>query len=137
MSRIVAIDYGTKRVGIAVTDPNKIIATALATIHSKDVIEYLKNYHLSENIECFVIGEPKRLNNMPSDVEKQITPFITKLSKEFPGIPIERIDERFTSKMAFQSMIDGGVKKKNRQNKSTLDKISATLILQSFLALKS
>lgn len=133
MARIMAIDYGTKRVGIAVTDPNQIIANGLTTIHSKDVLEFLKKYVVKENVVCIVVGEPKRMNNEASDVEKQIAPFVKSLQKNFPNIPIERMDERFTSKIAFRAMIDGGLKKKDRQNKETVDMVSATIILQSYL----
>jgi len=136
MGRILAIDYGTKRVGIAVTDPNKIIATGLTTVHSKEVIEFLKQYIAKENVECIVIGEPKRMNNEASEVEKFIAPFVQKLKEMFPQLLIERADERFTSKMAFQSMIDGGLKKKDRQNKETVDMVSATIILQSYMEIK-
>jgi putative Holliday junction resolvase len=133
MARIMAIDYGTKRVGIAVTDPNQIIANGLTTLHSKDVLEFLKKYVVKENVICIVVGEPKRMNNQASDVEKQIAPFVRSLQNAFPKIPIERMDERFTSKIAFQAMIDGGLKKKDRQNKETVDMVSATIILQSYL----
>jgi len=133
MSRIMAIDYGTKRVGIAVTDSNQIVANGLTTVHSKDVLDFLRVYIIKENVVCIVVGEPKRMNNKPSDVEKQITPFVKSLQKIFPQIPIERMDERFTSKIAFQTMIDGGLKKKDRRNKETVDMVSATIILQSFL----
>jgi putative Holliday junction resolvase len=136
MARIMAIDYGTKRVGIAVTDANQIIASGLTTIHSKDVLVFLKNYFLKEVVTCIVVGEPRRMNNEASEVEKQIAPFVRSLQKNFPEIAIERMDERFTSKIAFQTMIDGGLKKKDRQNKKTLDLISATLILQSYMELK-
>ena len=131
-----AIDYGTKRVGIAVTDENQIIASGLTTVHSKDILPFLKAYVLKEKVECFVVGEPKRMNNMASDVEKQIAPFVRSLQNAFPQIPVERMDERFTSKMAFQAMIDGGLKKKDRQNKETVDMVSAAIILQSYLELK-
>lgn len=137
MARIMAIDYGTKRVGIAVTDPNQIVANGLTTVHSKDVLEFLRVYVLRENVICIVVGEPKRMNNQPSDVEKQIAPFVKSLQKIFPQIPVERMDERFTSKLAFQAMIDGGVKKKDRRNKETVDMVSATIILQSYLEYKA
>ncbi len=133
MGRILAIDYGTKRVGIAVTDPERIIATGLTTIHSKDVLDFLKQYIGKEQVDCIVVGEPKQLNNLASESERFITPFIRSLMKAFPGLDIQRMDERFTSKMAFQTMIDGGLKKKDRQNKETVDRISAVLILQSYL----
>lgn len=133
MARLMAIDYGSKRVGIAVTDPLKIIATGLTTVHSKDLIEFLKKYFLKEEVECIVVGEPKKLNNEPSDSARFIEPFVVHLKRTFPTIKIERMDERFTSKMAFQTMIDSGLKKKARQNKELVDEISATLILQSFM----
>lgn len=133
MGRILAIDYGTKRVGIAVTDPLQIIATGLTTVHSKDIMEYLKSYTRKEKVECFVIGEPKNLDNSPSESAKAINDFVHQLKKLFENIPIKRMDERFTSKMAFQSMIDSGMKKKDRKNKELIDEISATIILQSYL----
>lgn len=128
-----AIDYGSKRVGIAVTDALQIIATGLATIHSKDVIAFLKDYITKEPVECIVVGEPKRMNNEPSDAARFIEPFVVHLKRTFPSIKIERMDERFTSKMAFQTMIDSGLKKKDRQNKELIDEISATIILQSYM----
>ena len=137
MGRILAIDYGQKRSGIAVTDELKIIANGLTTVHSKDLIAFLKEYLQKENVECFVVGLPKQMNGTASDSERFITPFIHKLKKEFPTIPIHRYDERFTSKMAFQTMIDAGLKKKDRRNKELVDTISATLILQSFMQSQS
>lgn len=134
MARIMAIDYGSKRVGIAVSDPLQIIATGLTTVHSKDVIEFLKKYILKEPVECIVVGEPKRLNNEPSDSARFIDPFVVHLKRSFPGIKVERLDERFTSKMAFQTMIDSGLKKKDRQNKELVDEISATIILQDYMS---
>ncbi len=136
MGRILAIDYGTKRVGIAVTDENKIIANGLATIPNKDIIPFLKEYIRKEKVECFVIGEPKQMNNEESESAKNVEIFIKLLVKNFPDIPIERIDERFTSKMAFQTMIDSGINKKHRQDKALIDKISATIILQSYMEMK-
>jgi putative holliday junction resolvase len=133
MGRLMAIDYGTKRVGLAVTDPSKIIATSLTTVHSKDVISYLKDYLTREQVEVFVVGEPKRMNNEASDVEKQIKPFIEQLKKNFPAVPVERLDERFTSKMAFQTMIDAGLKKKDRARKELVDSTSAVILLQSYM----
>ena len=133
MARIMAIDYGTKRVGVAVTDPMKIIASALDTVHSREVLAYIKNYVEKEPVECFVVGEPLRMNDEPSSVEQHIKGFIRALEKQHPGIPIEREDERFTSKMAAQAMVMGGMKKKKRQEKGQLDKMSAVLILQSYL----
>ena len=134
MARIMAIDYGSKRVGIAVTDPQQIIATGLTTVHSKDVIEFLKKYTAKEPVECIVVGEPKRMNNEPSDSARFIEPFVVHLKRTFPAIKVERLDERFTSKMAFQTMIDSGLKKKARQNKDLVDEISATIILQDYMS---
>ena len=133
MARILAIDYGSKRVGIAVTDTFQIIATGLTTVHSKDLIEFLKKYLSKENVECIVVGEPKQLNNEPSDSARFIEPFVLNLKRTFPEIKVDRMDERFTSKMAFQTMIDSGLKKKDRQNKKLVDEISATIILQSYI----
>jgi putative Holliday junction resolvase len=133
MARLMAIDYGSKRVGIAVTDPLQIIATGLTTVHSKDLIDFLKKYIEKEEVECIVVGEPKRLNNEPSDAARFIEPFVVHLRRTFPNIKIERMDERFTSKMAFQTMIDSGLKKMARQNKELVDEISATIILQSYM----
>ncbi len=137
MGRIVAIDYGTKRVGIAVSDELQIIAGSLGTVHSSEIISFLKKYALQEKIDCFVIGEPKQMNNSLSESEKFIKSFIKKLMVEFPQIPIERYDERFTSKIAGQVMLDAGLNKKQRKNKEMLDSISATLILQSFMEFKN
>ena len=134
LGRILAIDYGNKRVGVAVTDPLKLIANALDTVHAKDILTFLKNYMQQESVEAIVVGMPRTLDNTPTDVTSAVVGFVRKLKKEIPGIPVYTIDERFTSKMAFQAMIDGGVKKKDRQNKATVDKISATIILQSYLA---
>lgn len=136
MGRILAIDYGTKRVGLAVTDPLKMIANGLDTVHSKDVIAFLKDYIAKESVDCIVVGEPKRLNNEAAQAEEHIAPFVKKLKKEFPKVPVERFDERFTSKMAFQAMIDGGLKKKDRRDKAMVDKVSAVLILQSYMQSK-
>jgi putative Holliday junction resolvase len=133
MGRIIAIDYGKKRVGLAVTDELKIIATSLGTLHAKDVLEFLKSYLASENVECIIVGEPKQMNNEDSESARFIEPFVKLLIKTFPAIPVKRFDERFTSKMAFQTMIDAGLKKKDRQNKALIDSISATIILQSYM----
>lgn len=133
MARIMAIDYGSKRVGIAVTDPEQIIATGLTTVLSKDLIDFLKKYVEKEEVSCIVVGEPKRMNNEPSDAARFVEPFVMHLKRSFPAIKVERMDERFTSKMAFQTMIDSGLKKKARQNKELVDEISATIILQSYL----
>jgi putative Holliday junction resolvase len=136
MGRILAIDYGTKRTGIAVTDELQIIASGLTTVATTNLIPFLKDYILAEQVELFVIGEPKQMNNEASESEKYIQEFIEKLTKAIPSIPIVRVDERFTSKMAVQTMIDSGLKKNQRMNKSLVDEISATLILQSYLCKK-
>ena len=133
MARILAIDYGTKRVGIAVTDSLQIIASALDTIHAREVLNYIKLYCEKEEVSTIVIGEPKKLNNESADIEQHIKGFIKKLRKELPTVKIEREDERFTSKIAFQSMVDSGLSKKKRGQKELVDRVSATLILQSYL----
>lgn len=133
MGRILAFDFGEKRTGIAVTDELKIIASGLTTVETKKIFSFLTNYLKNENVELFIVGEPKQLNNKESESEKFIKPFILKLSQTFPKIPIKRVDERFTSKIAFQSMIDSGLTKKQRQNKALIDEISATIILQTYL----
>ena len=133
MGRILAIDYGSKRSGIAVTDEMQIIASGLTTVDSKILITFLKTYCKEQSVDLFLIGLPKQMNNELSESEPLILKFITILKKEIPHILIERVDERFTSKMAFQTMIDSGLKKKQRQNKALIDEISATLILQSYL----
>ncbi|MFM9943825.1 MAG: Holliday junction resolvase RuvX [Bacteroidia bacterium] len=133
MGRILALDYGTKRVGIAVTDPLKIIATSLDTIHPDKLINYLKDYFLKEQVELIVVGLPTQMNGQASESETHIIPFIKKLTQQIPTIPVVRYDERFTTKMAISSMIEGGYKKKDRQDKKRLDSISATLILQGYL----
>ncbi len=133
MARIVAIDYGNKRVGIAVTDPLKLIATPLETIHTQDIFTYLKAYAQQNEVEAFVVGMPKKLDNTPTDITSAVIGFVRKLQKEIPAIPVHTLDERFTSRIAFQAMIAGGLKKKDRQNKATVDKVSAAIILQSYL----
>ena len=133
MGRILAIDFGKKRTGIAVTDELQIIASGLTTVATEDLIAYLKGYTKKENVELFVIGKPKQLDNTDSESEALIIPFLEKLQKSIPSIPIKRVDERFTSKMAFQTMIDSGLNKKQRRNKALVDEISATIILQSYL----
>lgn len=137
MGRILAIDYGEKRCGIAVTDPLKIIANGLQTVDTKELIIFLKKYFQKESVETVVVGEPKRMSNEPSSIAPKIEKFILEFKKSFPTIHVERVDERFTSKMAFQTMLDAGLKKKDRQNKALLDTISATIILQSYLESKS
>ena len=133
MGRILAIDYGQKRTGLAVTDELQIIASGLVTIDTLEILNFLTDYTNKEKVELFLVGEPKQMDNTASESEVFIAPFIKKLKKEFPTIPILRIDERFTSKMAFQTMIASGLKKKQRKNKALIDEISATLILQSYL----
>jgi putative Holliday junction resolvase len=133
MARILAFDYGHKRIGLAVTDELQIIASGIETVDTKSIFSFLNNYLANENVELFIVGEPKQMDNSASESEVFIKPFIEKLTSTYPKIPIKRVDERFTSKMAFQSMIDGGLKKKQRQNKALIDKISATIILQTYL----
>jgi len=133
MARILAIDYGLKRTGIAVTDELQIIDSGLTTVATKELIPFLKEYVAKEHVELFLVGLPKQMNNEPSQSEELITPFLNKLKATFSKIPIVRVDERFTSKIAFQTMIDSGLKKKQRKNKALVDQISATIILQSYL----
>ncbi len=137
MGRILAIDYGSKRVGLAVTDPLQIIASPLETVHSKDVIQFLKNYDESEGIEAFVLGMPKNLNGQDTNATPQVRQFHNLLKKQFREKPVYLHDERFTSKMAMDAMIAGGMKKKDRREKGNVDKISASIILQSYLESKS
>jgi putative Holliday junction resolvase len=133
MARVLAIDYGKKRVGLAVTDPLKMIANTLETVPSNKIWEYLDQYLENHEVERIVVGYPVKMNNQPSEALQYINPFIKKLQKRYADMPVEQVDERFTSKMAFQSMIDGGVKKAKRRDKSMVDKISANLILQSWM----
>lgn len=133
MARILCIDYGGKRTGIAVTDPFKIIATGLTTVDSNELIFFLKKYFSQEEVELIVIGEPKNLDDSDTHATPLVKEAIKKLQKEFPHIPIQTVDERFTSKMAKQAMIDMGMKKKDRQNKRTVDEIAATMMLQEYL----
>jgi len=133
MPRIMAFDYGTKRIGIAVTDPLQIIATGLETVHPKDIVEYLKKYLVKEAVEKFIVGEPKQMDGTPSQSAPMIKGFVTLLKKHFPLIPMEMIDERFTSKMASAVIAQSGMKKTHRQDKSRIDTISAIIILQSYL----
>jgi len=137
MGRILAIDYGTKRTGIAVTDELQIIASGLTTVETNSLIAFLTDYVKKESVEKIIVGLPKQMNNTASESEVHIQSFLKKLNKTLPDIPVVRVDERFTSKMAFQSMIDSGLKKKQRQNKALVDEISATLILQSYLTSNS
>lgn len=133
LGRIMALDYGKKRTGVAVTDELQLIASGLTTVATHELLPFLRNYVQTESLERIIVGEPKQMNSTPSESEALIQPFIKQLIKAFPETPIERQDERFTSKMAFQSMIDGGMKKKQRRNKALVDEISATLILQAYL----
>ena len=133
MGRIVGIDYGTKRIGIAVTDPMQIIASPLTTVAGVSFDSFIDDYTKKESVDAFVVGYPKQLNNSPSASVQHIDPFIKKLKKRFPEIKIMLVDERFTSVMATKSIIAGGVKKSDRQDKSITDKVSAALILQSYL----
>ncbi len=133
MARVLAIDFGRKRSGIAVTDDLQIVANPLTTVLSKDLLDFLDDYMQHNEVECIVIGEPKTMQNTPSDATRFIEPFIQRLKKRFPQMPLARMDERFTSRMAFQTMIDSGIGRKARQNKALVDSISASLILQSYL----
>ena len=137
MGRIVAIDYGQKRVGIAVTDELRMIAVPLTTVHSKDVIVFLKDYVSCENVDCFVVGYPLTLQNNLSESARFTEPFVKHLQRTFPQITVDRMDERFTSKMAKAAILESGAKKKTRQDKALIDKVSAVLILQSYLEMKA
>ncbi|MFN8153329.1 MAG: Holliday junction resolvase RuvX [Bacteroidia bacterium] len=134
MGRILAIDYGAKRSGIAVTDPTQTIATALETIPSHQLIDYLKNYLAKESVEMILIGEPKRLNNTTSSTTEMVYSFRKKLEASIPGMPVKLVDERFTSKIAGMSLIESGQSRKTRRDKSVLDRVSATILLQDYLA---
>ncbi len=134
MSQILAMDYGAKRTGIAVTDDMQIIASGLATVATESLLDFLDSYVKKEKVELFLIGEPRQRDNSPSEIEKEIRPFLKKLRARFPDVPIERVDERFTSKMAFQTMIDSGMSKGRRKDRALVDEISATIILQSYLS---
>ena len=137
IGRILAVDYGQKRTGLAVTDPDQIIATSLTTIKSMDVIKFLSDYFKKEKVVLILIGEPKQMNYTDSESTKFIEPFVRLVTKTFPDIPVKRVDERFTSKMAQRTIIEAGLKKKDRQNKSLIDTVSATIMLQSFLEYNS
>ena len=134
--RIMAIDYGRKRTGLAVTDPLQMIATRLATIPSHEIWNFLDDYFRNEKVMLILIGYPVRLNNQPSEAVIYINPFIKSFLKRYPGMKVEQVDERFTSQLAIRAMIEGGVKKKERQEKSLVDGLSATIILQSYLEQK-
>lgn len=133
MSRIMAFDYGSKRVGVAVTDPLQMIAHGLTTVKSSEIILFIKNYLRSENVVGFVVGEPKQNNNSPSSSSGIIKSFVKVLQKQFPEIEVNMVDERFTSKLASMAILSSGIKKMDRQNKALVDEVSATIILQSFL----
>ena len=133
MGRFLAIDYGTKRTGLAVSDTLKIIANGLTTVPTHTLLEYLKNYLDKENVERIIVGLPKQMNNEYSDNMKHIRPFVKKLQALYPDIPVELYDERFTSALAQKTMIEAGLKKKDRQNKALVDEISAVIILQSYM----
>ena len=136
MAKAVGIDYGTKRIGISISDSSQIIATSLCAIENKNIFSFLKELIEKEEVDTIVIGEAKNLDNTETDISKQIYLFIKKLKNQFPKVNIQTIDEQFTSKIAFQSIIDSGIKKKKRQNKSLIDKVSATIILQDYLSYK-
>ena len=136
MAKAIGIDYGTKRVGISISDSSQIIATALCTVENNNIFSFLKDLLKKEEVDTIVIGEAKNLDNTETDSSKQIYQFIEKLKNQFPKVFIKTIDERFTSKIGFQSIIDSGIKKKKRQNKSLIDEVSATIILQDYLSYK-
>ncbi len=133
MGRLLAIDYGTKRTGIAITDELQIIASGLTTVNTAELVPFLKEYFASEKVELMLVGEPKQKDGSHSQVEVEIKKFLKIISETFPKLNIERRDERFTSKIAFQTMIDSGLKRKQRQNKALVDEISATILLQDYL----
>jgi putative holliday junction resolvase len=133
MDRIIGIDYGKKRVGVAVSDPLGIFASALDTVPAANIIDYLKNYTLKEKVRLFVVGYPMNLNNKPAECAQYVDIFLKHLKKHFPDMPVVLEDERFTSQLAMRAMIDGGVKKMDRREKGAVDKISAAIILQSYM----
>lgn len=136
MPRILAIDYGQKRTGIAITDEMQIIASGLTTIPSETAIDFLKHYFAKEKVEKVILGEPKQMNGKPSQSTEIIEKFVLKFKQQFPEMELLRVDERFTSKMAFQTMIDSGLSKKKRQDKGLIDEIAATIMLQDYLSAK-
>lgn len=136
MGRILAIDYGRKRTGLAVTDNLQLIANGLTTVPSGELVKYLSGYISREKVDVFVVGLPKQMNNEPSENMKYVEAFVTHLKRTIPDIPVEYYDERFSSVMAHQAMLDGGLKKKKRQDKALVDEISAVIILQSYLESK-
>ena len=133
MGRILAIDYGIKRTGIAVTDAERIIASPLTTVETPTLLRFLQEYCAKEPVDIFVVGDARHMDNTPSESMKYIEPFVQQLSRTFPDKKIDRIDERFTSKLAFRAMVDGGLKKHQRQDKGTIDRVSATLMLQDYM----
>lgn len=133
MSRILAIDYGRKRTGIAVSDPMQLIANGLITVASRDLLTFIGEYLSKESVEKIIVGLPKQMNNEMSENMRYIEPFVRSLKKRFPDMPVEYVDERFTSVLAHRTMIEAGLKKKDRQNKALVDEISATIILQTYL----
>ena len=133
--RVMAFDYGTKRIGIAVTDPLQIIATGLDTVHPLHIVDYLKKYLQTEQVERFIVGEPKQMDNTPSQSAIHVKGFVNLLRKTFPGVPIEMLDERFTSKMASATIAQSGMGRKARQNKELVDTISAVILLQSWMSI--
>ena len=134
MARILCIDYGLKRTGVAATDPLKIIASGLTALDTKDVLPFLKNYFQQEQVELILLGEPKNLDDTDTHATSLVNEFQKKLQKKFPSIPVEKIDERYTSKMAVRAMLEMGMKKKDRRNKKNVDEIAATIMLQEYLA---
>lgn len=136
MGRIVAIDYGRKRTGVAVTDTLQIIANGLTTVPSGELVKFLSDYVSKEPVDLFIVGQPKQMNNEPSENMKYVEAFVSHLKRTIPHIPVEYYDERFTSVMAHQAMLDGGLKKKRRQEKALVDEISAVIILQAYLESK-
>lgn len=133
MGRILALDYGSKRTGVAITDELQLIASGLTTVATSELMDFLKKYIASEKVELILVGEPKQKDGTHSDIEEEIKKFLVKFSKNFPNLEVKRVDERYSSKMAFQTMIDSGLKKKQRRNKALIDEISATIILQEYL----
>ena len=136
MGRIMAIDYGRVRTGLAVTDPERIIATALTTVDTPHLTSLIKDYCAREAVDVFVVGEAKRMDGSPSESAALIEPFVAELRRMFPDKEVARVDERFTSKMAFRSMIDSGLKKKDRRDKGRIDRVAATIMLQDYMNLR-
>lgn len=133
MGRILALDYGSKRTGVAITDELQLIASGLTTVATPELMDFLKKYIASEKVELILVGEPKQKDGTHSDIEREIKKFLIEFTKNFPNLEVKRVDERYSSKMAFQTMIDSGLKKKQRRNKALVDEISATIILQEYL----